>query len=116
MPTIAKRTVPIEHIRIQSTKSFIDVRAALERIVPPLDPTILELLAKGDVEGANSVKANGPELSIFLFVITARCCKSRVGRERRCNMTSATQLRLAYDEISTCGSALCADPGGALRR
>jgi hypothetical protein len=38
MPTIAKRTVPIEHIRIQSTKSFIDVRAALERIVPPLDP------------------------------------------------------------------------------
>jgi len=66
MPTIAKRTVPIEHIRIQSTKSFIDVRAALERTVPQLDLTVLELLANGDVERANSVKENGPELSIFL--------------------------------------------------
>jgi hypothetical protein len=66
MPTIAKRTVPIEHIRIKSTKTFIDVRAALERTVPQLDPTVLEVLANGDVERANSVKENGPELSIFL--------------------------------------------------
>ena len=66
MPTIAKRTVPIEHITIQSSKSFVDVRAALERTVPSLDPTILKLLANGDVERANSVKENGPELSIFL--------------------------------------------------
>jgi uncharacterized protein (DUF302 family) len=66
MPTIAKRTVPIEHITIQSSKSFVDVRATLERTVPQLDPTILKLLANGDVERANSVKENGPELSIFL--------------------------------------------------
>jgi len=73
MPTIAKRTVPIEHITIQSSKSFVDVRAALERTVPQLDPTILKLLANGDVERANFsnwvadvIKENGPELSIFL--------------------------------------------------
>jgi uncharacterized protein (DUF302 family) len=41
-------------------------RAALERTVPQLDPTVLEVLANGDVERANSVKENGPELSIFL--------------------------------------------------
>jgi hypothetical protein len=34
--------------------------------VPQLDPTILKLLANGDVERANSVKESGPELSIFL--------------------------------------------------
>jgi uncharacterized protein (DUF302 family) len=65
MPTIVKRTVPIEHIRIQSTKSFIDVRAALERIVPQLDLTVLQLLANGDVDRVSSIKENGPELSIF---------------------------------------------------
>ena len=66
MPTIAKRTVSIEHITIESTKSFMDVRTALERTVPQLDPTVLELLANGDVERANSLKESGLELSIFL--------------------------------------------------
>lgn len=66
MPTIAKRTVPIEHMMIRSTKSFTDVRAALERTVPQLDLTVLELLANEDVERVNSIKENGPELSIFL--------------------------------------------------
>jgi hypothetical protein len=49
MTTIAKCTMPIEHIRIQPTKSFTDVRAALERTVPELDPTVLELLANGEI-------------------------------------------------------------------
>jgi hypothetical protein len=66
MPTIAKRTVPIEHMMILSTKSFTDVRAALERTVPQLDPTVLKLLANEDVERVNSIKESGPELSIFL--------------------------------------------------
>jgi hypothetical protein len=94
MPTIAKRTVSIEHITIESTKSFMDVRTALERTVPQLDPTVLELLANGDVERANSLKESGPELSISCLAIMARCRKSRVGRGWRSNMTSATQLRL----------------------
>jgi hypothetical protein len=39
--------------------------------VPQLDLTVLELLANGDVERANSVKENGPELSISWLVIIA---------------------------------------------
>jgi hypothetical protein len=94
MPTIAKRTVPIEHMRIQSAKSFIDVRAALERTVPQLDPTVLRLLVNGDVERVNSVKENGPELSIFLTRDHGALCKSWAGHGRRSNVISVTQLRL----------------------
>ena len=33
-----KQTIVVEHIRIESAKPFADVRAALERSVPDLDP------------------------------------------------------------------------------
>jgi hypothetical protein len=66
MPTIATRTVSIEHVRIPSAKSFTDVRALLEKSVPELDPTVLQLLANGNVDRVNSIKEHGPELSIFL--------------------------------------------------
>jgi hypothetical protein len=58
-------TIGVEHIRIESTKSFAEVRAALERNVPSLDPTLVKALAGGDVERANREKQQGPELSIF---------------------------------------------------
>ena len=62
---IKRHTIEVEHIRIESAKSFADVRAALERIVPQLDPTRLKVLADGDVERANREKEQGPELFIF---------------------------------------------------
>src|SRR5262245_11264337 len=37
-PMMTRHIVGVEHIRIESTKSFADVRAALERNVPPPDP------------------------------------------------------------------------------
>src|SRR5262245_5045171 len=55
----------VEHIRIESAKSFADVRAALEGSVPRLDPTLVKALADGDVQRANREKEQGPELSIF---------------------------------------------------
>jgi hypothetical protein len=64
-PMMTKHTVGVEHIRIESAKSFVDVRAALERNVPQLDPTLVKALADGDVERANREKQQGPELSIF---------------------------------------------------
>ena len=64
-PIITKQTIGVEHIRIESAKSFADVRAALERSVPQLDPTLVKALADGDVERANREKEQGPELSIF---------------------------------------------------
>jgi Domain of unknown function DUF302 len=64
-PMIKKQTIGVEHIRIEYAKSFADVRAALERNVPQLDPTLVKALADGDVERANREKEQGPELSIF---------------------------------------------------
>src|SRR5215470_6523126 len=47
-PTMTKHTIGVEHLRIESGKSFADVRAALERSVPQLDPTLVKALADGD--------------------------------------------------------------------
>jgi hypothetical protein len=60
-----KRTIAVEHIRIESARSFADVRAAFERSVPRLDPGLAKALDDGDVERANLEKKEGPELSIF---------------------------------------------------
>jgi hypothetical protein len=65
-PTMTKQTIAVEHIRIESVKSFSDVRAALERSVPHLDPGLVKALDEGDVARANREKEQGPELSIFL--------------------------------------------------
>jgi hypothetical protein len=62
---MTKHPFSVEHVRIESTKSFADVRAALERSVPKLDPTLLKALADGDVERASREKQQGLELSIF---------------------------------------------------
>ena len=64
-PIMIKRTVAVEHIHIESAKSFADVRAALESSVPHLDPSLVKALADGDVERADREKEHGPELSIF---------------------------------------------------
>jgi hypothetical protein len=64
-PMMTKQTIVVEHIRIESAKSFADVRAALEGNVPQLDPSLLKALADGDVERADREKEQGSELSIF---------------------------------------------------
>jgi hypothetical protein len=65
-PTLTRRTVTFEHIKIESSKPFRDVYAALERAVPRPDPGILKLLADGDIERIDHEREHGPELSIFL--------------------------------------------------
>ena len=63
---MTKQTIGIEHIRIESVKSFADVRGALERSVPQLDPGLIKAIeVDGDVTRANRFKEQGPELSIF---------------------------------------------------
>jgi len=47
-PIITKETITIEHVRVESAKSFADVRAALERTVPQLDPSLLKALGEGE--------------------------------------------------------------------
>jgi hypothetical protein len=65
-PIITKQTIAVEHVRIESEKSFADVRAALERTLPQLDPSLVKALGEGDVERVSREKKEGPELSIFL--------------------------------------------------
>jgi uncharacterized protein (DUF302 family) len=64
-PTTTTRTVAVEHIRIESVKSFADVRAALERSMPHLDPGLVPAMYNGDAARANRFKEQGPDLSIF---------------------------------------------------
>jgi hypothetical protein len=52
-------------------KSFADVRAALERILPPLDHSIMKALTEGDVKRVARGEKEGPELSIFQAISTA---------------------------------------------
>jgi Domain of unknown function DUF302 len=66
-PIITKETIAIEHVRVESAKSFAEVRAALERTVPQLDPSLVRALGEGDVERVSREKKEGPELSIFLI-------------------------------------------------
>jgi hypothetical protein len=65
-PVMTKQTITVEHVRIESAKAFADVRAALERTVPHLDPSLVKALDEGDAERAAREKKEGPELSIFL--------------------------------------------------
>jgi Domain of unknown function DUF302 len=64
-PIMRKQTITVEHNNIESAKSFADVRAALERSVPHLDPSLVKALDDGDAERADREKKEGPELSIF---------------------------------------------------
>jgi Domain of unknown function DUF302 len=64
---ITKETIAIEHVRVESAKSFAEVRAALERTVPQLDPSLVRALGEGDVERVSQEKKEGSELSIFLI-------------------------------------------------
>jgi uncharacterized protein (DUF302 family) len=64
-PVIIQRTTQVEHIKIESKKSFSDVRTALESLVPQLDARIFVLLQYGESDRARKELERGPELSIF---------------------------------------------------
>jgi len=64
-PVIIQRTTQVEHIKIESEKSFSDVRTALESLVPQLDARIFVLLQYGESDRARKELERGPELSIF---------------------------------------------------
>ena len=64
-PSIVRLPVQVEHVRIESAKPFADVKAALEDLVPRLDPAVPEALRQGDIERAKEALQRGPELAIF---------------------------------------------------
>jgi len=84
-----QRPIQIEHVIIESKKSFDEVKAALESSVPQLDAGIFLLLQNGESNRARTRLENGPELAIFFSRDHGGCCRSPARRERRYNMTSA---------------------------
>jgi hypothetical protein len=64
---MTKHTIFVDHVRIESGKSFAEVRAALERILPLVDPTLVKALNVGDTERVAREEKDGPELSIFQY-------------------------------------------------
>jgi hypothetical protein len=82
-PVIVQRAIQVEHIKIESGKSFSDVKAAFESLVPQLDARIFVLLQYGESDRARKELERGPELSIFntrdhggLLQITGQPCKA----------------------------------------
>ena len=63
--TIASQTIPVEHVRISSERSFAEIRQRLEETLPRLDTTIAVALGSGDQKRATDYEVNGPKLSIF---------------------------------------------------
>src|SRR6516164_3434552 len=116
-PVITQRTVHVEHIKIESSKLFSEVKAALDELVPPLDPTIPEALRQGDIARANEALQRGPELAIFsardhggLLRIAGVARKARAVRDRQ----SAHGRQ--DDTIPAAGRAVRAAARSALRK
>jgi hypothetical protein len=70
---ITKRSIEVEHVRIETAKSFTDVRGALERNVPQLDPALVKALAEADVERASRERKRAQNYPSFRHVIMGRC-------------------------------------------
>jgi Domain of unknown function DUF302 len=64
-PSTVRRSIQVEHVAIETKKPFEAVKAALEELVPPLDPTIPEALRQGDMGRAKEALQRGPELAIY---------------------------------------------------
>jgi hypothetical protein len=64
-PTVVSRALPVEHVKIVTTKTFPDVATALEKNVPQLDPAIADALASGDEKRATELERGEP---LFIFI------------------------------------------------
>jgi hypothetical protein len=64
-PSTVRRLIQVEHVAIEATKPYEAVKAALEALVPALDPAVPEALRRGDIVWANEALYRGPELAIF---------------------------------------------------
>ncbi len=63
--TITSTIATIEHVTLRSTKSFEEVRTALEASVPVLDHAYAKLLLDGKVDEARGLLERQAPLSIF---------------------------------------------------
>lgn len=64
--SMSRKLVEIAHVIIETTKPFDAVRAALEKVVPHLDPEIATLVSDGLTERLRQRLEAGADLSIFI--------------------------------------------------
>jgi hypothetical protein len=64
--SMSRRTVEIAHVIIESDKPSVDVRASLEKLIPPIDKEIPVLVSDGITDRLKQRLEAAPELSIFL--------------------------------------------------
>ena|SRR5271170_7419704 len=62
---VTQQVLQVEHVKIDSTKTFAEVETALDGAVPELNPAIAAALANGEEERAKELE-RGSELFIFL--------------------------------------------------
>jgi len=65
IPTLSQLLVQVEHIKMETTKTFTEVAAELERSVPQLDPALGVALAQGDEQRASQLERGAP---LFIFL------------------------------------------------
>jgi hypothetical protein len=65
IPTLSQLLVQVEHVKMETTKVFTEVAAALERSVPQLDPALGVALAQGDEQRASQLERGAP---LFIFL------------------------------------------------
>src|SRR2546422_742284 len=66
-PSKATRPITVEHVRIETTEPFVDVRASLEALVPALNTEFRTTLQRGADAQAKRELESLPDLSIFLI-------------------------------------------------
>jgi len=64
-PTVTRRTFQVEHIKIETTKNFVDVEAAFEAGLPKLDPAMVKTMAAGDEQRVAELEHGNP---LFIFL------------------------------------------------
>jgi hypothetical protein len=63
---MSRRAIEVTHVVIESQKAAIDVQAALETLIAPIDEEISLLLSDGITDRLKQRLEAAPELSIFL--------------------------------------------------
>ncbi len=75
--SITSQTIAVEHIRISSGRSFVEVLRKLEGTVPKLDPGIAEVTCRRVTKPSQSLPATGlfcglGNLSFFIVLLEHR--------------------------------------------
>ena len=64
--SMSRTTIEIAHVIIETDKPSVEVRASLEKLIPPIDKEILLLVDDGMTDRLKQRLEAAPELSIFL--------------------------------------------------